>query len=249
MTETNKETGATKDRPTSGSLSVKGKIKAAGKLVSELRSLSLFSNVEDDNGTVRAMIVESTDRKKNPHLFIRFAFGQKNAEVEYSITPEVPNPAMRRLKVMKTLFTVLSLLESRGVFLPEREDFYSKTMEAFNISTSFNDMEPLRMKYDLSRYAEENSKLRSEMSKLKEEKEALNHQMVEQDRKAEAVEERVRKLESMTDGELDHEIVRWVEDHSGKLHEEKFCTSFGIKPQRLEERLDALSKAGVIRIV
>jgi predicted RNase H-like nuclease (RuvC/YqgF family) len=156
---------------------------------------------------------------------------------------------MRRLKVMKTLFTVLSLLENRGAFIPDREDFYSKTMEAFDISTSFSDMEPLRMKYDLSRYAEENSRLKAEMIKLKEEKEALSHEAVEQDRKIEVIEERVRKLESMTDNELDREIIRWVEDHSGKLHEEKFCTSFSIKAQRLEERLDALSKAGVIRIV
>jgi hypothetical protein len=244
-----KEAPPAADRPASGAISVKGKMKAAGKLKSELGTLSMFSSVEEHDGGVRAMIVESMDRQKNPHLFIRFHFRGKGADVEYSITPEVPNPGMRKLQVMKTLFTVLSLLESRGAFMPDREDLYSKTLEAFDISTSFTDMEPLKMKYDLGRYTEENMKMRTELGKLKEEKEALNHELMELGRKAEAIEERMKRLESMTNTELDREIVRWVEDHSGKLNEEKFCNSFGIAAQRLEERLDTLSKSGVIRIV
>ncbi len=244
-----KEGGPVADRPKSGSISVKGKLKAAPRLKSELGTLTMFSNIAEEKNRVNALIVESMDRQKNPYLFIRFSFGPNAADVEYSITPEVANPAMRRLQVMRTAFTVLSLLESKGAFHPDREDLYSKTMEAFDISTSFKDMEPLKMRYDLGRYSEENTRLKAETAKLKEEKEALNHELVELGRKAEALEEKVKKLESVTDNELDREILRWVEDHSGKLHEEKFCTSFNITAQRLEDRLDALSKAGVIRIV
>lgn len=244
-----KEGAPAADRPKAGSISVKGKLKAAPKLKSELGTLTMFSNIVQDKNTVNALIVESMDRQKNPHLFIRFSFSPGSADVEYSITPEVANPSMRRLQVMRTVFTVLSLLESKDAFHPDREDLYSKTMEAFDISTSFKDMEPLKMRYDLGRYAEENTRLKAEAAKLKEEKEALNHELVELGRKAEALEERAKALERMTDNELDREILRWVEDHSGKLHEEKFCASFTITGQRLEDRLDALSKAGVIRIV
>jgi hypothetical protein len=40
-----------------------------------------------------------------------------------------------------------------------------------------------------------------------------------------------------------------VEEHDGKLNDAQFCSALAIGARRLEERLDSLSKRGVIRFV
>ncbi|MFH1393825.1 MAG: hypothetical protein ABII71_05675 [Candidatus Micrarchaeota archaeon] len=244
-----KKEGKSAPRRSSGTISVAGKVKDAAKLCTELRSLSMFQDVANDEKAVNAMIVESMDRARNPYKFIRFSFGSEGAQAQFSIPPEVPNPAMRELEVMRTVFTLLSLLESKKAFLPDREDMYSKVVRAFELSSDFMDAEPLRMKYELGRYEQENSSMKSEVVRLKEENEGLNHQFVELEKRSQKLEERIRQLETLTDNELDREIVSWVEEHYGRLNEQKFCNSFSVSGSRLEERLDALSKRGVIRLV
>lgn len=236
-------------RPSSGTIKIKGKMKDASKLKKELNSLPVFSEVKEEDKKVKAMIVESTDRNKKPYLYISFSFSKNGAEAYFSIPPEVPNPSLRKLEVMKSVFTSLSMLEVKGVFVPDREDLYSKTMESFEIGSAFADMDSLRIKYRLERSAMENEKLKEELGKLKEEKEGLNHELLELEKRCQVLEDRLNRLESLTDNELDREIIKWVEDHYGKLNEEKFCDAFNVSGQRLEERLDVLSKKGVIKLV
>jgi len=236
-------------REKGGMISIKGSMKDAKKLGAELSSLPVFQEAGQDGDAVKAMIVESTDRQKRPHLYISFRFFRDRAEISYSVPPEIPNPSARKLQVIKTAFTLLSLLEAKESFVPDRADMYSKTMAAFDIAAGFSDNDALRMKYDLDRYATENSSLKAELARLKEEKDGLGLRLLELEKTAERMEERVRQLERLTDGELDHEIVKWVEDHNGKLNDSLFCSTFNIGAQRLEERLDSLSKRGVIRFV
>jgi hypothetical protein len=238
-----------KPRDTSGTMTVRGKMVSPKKLMNELASLSIFQGSDKKDDAVRAMIVESTDRQKNPYLYIRLVFSPESAEATYSIPSEVPNPTLRRLQVAKTLFTLLSLLEAKGVFLPDRNDLYSKTMEALDIASGFSSSDALKMKYDLDRYAGENGVLKAELSKLKEEKDGLGLRLLEFEKKEQQLEERVRQLEGLTDSEIDREIIKWVEEHSGKLNDVQFCSTFAIGAHRLEERLDSLSKKGVIRLV
>jgi hypothetical protein len=238
----------TKERPESGTIELKGKSKDSKKLRSELGSLSMFQGIKEEDGSVKAMVVESMDRNKKPYKYISFTFSKDGAKAYYSIPPEVPNPTLRRLQVTKSVFTILSMLEARGVFLPDREELYSRTMEAFDLGAAFADADTLKAKYMLERYAVDNSKMKAELAKLKEEKEGLDHELLELEKRCQALEDKLGRMESMTDRELDREIVKWVEDHYGKLNEERFCESFGVPAQRLEERLDSLSKRGVIRI-
>jgi len=236
-------------RQVSGSFSVKGSLQSAAKLKSELSTMSMFSGLSEENGIVNAMVVESTDRKKNPYMFIKLSFRADGLEAFYSIPPEVPNPEIRKLDVMRSIFTISSLLEKKGAFLPDREDLYGKMAEAFSIVKNFADHDSLKMKFELDSLRKDNTALKIELSNLKEEKEGLNHQLVELEKKCTHFDERVRQLESLTDRELDREIVKWVEEHDGKLDEVRFCGSLGIQGSRLEERLDSLSRNGVIRFV
>ncbi len=238
-----------KPRDTSGIISVMGKMESPKKLMNELTSLSIFQDSDKKEDTVKAMIVESTDRQKNPYLYISLVFSPGSAQATYSIPPEVPNPTVRRLQVVKTMFTLLSLLEAKGAFMPDRKDLYSKTMEALDIASGFSGSDALKMKYDLDRYAGENAFLKTELSKLKEEKDGLGLRLLEFEKKEQQLEERVRQLEGLTDNEIDRELIKWVEEHSGKLNDVQFCSTFAIGAQRLEERLDSLSKRGVIRLV
>jgi len=242
----NKEKGK---REGFGKIDIKGKTKSISRLKNELGSVSVFSNIEESKDHLKAMIVQSTDKNKNPHLHISFEFSKDGIAISYSTPPEVANPRMRKLEVMRSVFTIVSLLEAKGIFNPDREDLYSKTVEAFDAVSSFADNDILQLRYELDCLLQERSTLRTELTALKNEKEGLNHQLVELEKRNEFLEDRVKKLESLTDAELDREIIRWVEDHSGRLHEQRFCESFGIAGQRLEERLDSLSKSGVIRIV
>ena len=251
-------------RPTREKTRVKGKTPGGAKgakLRDALHSLELFQNIAFKDGAsgivddkyksksiLSATIVESTDRNKNPYLFIRFDFADDGVEVDFSIPPEVPNPSLRALQVSRTLFTVLSLLESRGVFIPDRADLYQKTMEFFDAALDFAGADCMTLKYHLDRYTAENSSLKIEMAKLKSEKEGLNHGVMELERRCQEQEERVRQLERLTDSELEQEIIKWVEEHNGKLSPQKFCSAFGMGRQRLEERLDSLSKRGVVRL-
>jgi len=159
------------------------------------------------------------------------------------------HPDMRKLHVAKTLFTLLALLEEQGAFIPKRHDLYNKTMEALELGMGFFGIDPLRMKFELDNYAKDNGDMKTELSSLKLEKEGLNHQLLELDKRCSMLEDRIRQLEGMTDAELDREIIRWVGEHDGKLDDEGFCSAMNIRCQRLEERLDSLSKRRVIRIV
>lgn len=236
-------------RPSSAALKLGARVASAAKLKSELASLAMFQDVREDGGAVRGMIVESTDRNKKPHLYISFTFGKETLEVEYSIPPEVPNLMVRKLDVLKSVFTVISLLEARGVMSPDRGDLYGKTLEAFTISSAFADTDVLRMKHELDVARARNASAGASLAALKAEKDGLSLQLLELEKRCQLLEARVKQLEGMTDAELDREIMRWVEDHSGKLNDARFCESIGITGQRLEERLDSLSKKGVIRIV
>jgi hypothetical protein len=239
---------AAAERPDSGTIELKGKVKDSRKLKSELGSLSMFQDIREQDGSVDAMVVESMDRNKKPYKYISFTFSKDGAKVFYSIPPEVPNPTLRKLQVSKSVFTILSLLEAKGAFIPDREELYTRTMDAFELGNAFADVDALKAKYMLERYATDNGKMKAELSKLKEEKEGLDHELLELEKRCQALEDRLERMESMTDRELDREIVKWVEDHYGKLNEQRFCESFGVPAQRLEERLDSLSKRGVIRI-
>ncbi len=245
-----KSTGV-KDAPaqSSGTIEVKGALTDKKAATNALSNISMIQNVEDGEGEVRAIIVESMDRNKNPHLFIKLKFTGEGAFAEFSITPEVPNPNMRRLLVMKTLFSIISILESKHAFSPQRADLYEKTTQVFDLASTFMNEDSLKMKYELDRNVQDNLKLREEVARLKEEKDGLNLQFMELERKLQSYEERVSVLEKMTDAELDREIVRWVEEHGGKLNDGHFCKTHNIGGARLDERLDSLSKKGVIRLV
>jgi|GEM_PF-4591893 len=236
-------------RKDSSIIRIAGKMKDSEKLKSELRSLSMFQDINQKDKLVCAMIVESTDKAKNPHKYIKFTFGQDGCEAYFTIPPEVPNPEMRELEVMRTVFTLLSLLETKKAFSPDREELYSKVVAAFEMSSDLLGSDILHIKYELDKHVAENTAMRGEVARLKEENEGLNHQFVELEKRSQKLEERIRHLESLTDSELDREIVRWVEEHYGKLNEEKFCNSLSVSGSRLEERLDSLSKRGVIRLV
>ncbi len=236
-------------RETCGKMKILGKLKNIAKLRKEIDNLAIFSEVKWETGALSGLIVENTDKDKRPHLFMKVLFTRDFASVEYSIPHEVAHPDARRLHVAKTLFTLLALLEDRDAFIPKMDDFYNKTMEALELGMEFLAIEPLRMKFELDQYEKDNKAMKTELVSLKLEKEGLNHQLLELDKRCNQLEDRVRQLDGMTDIELDREIMRWVGEHGGKLDDEGFCSAMNIGGQRLEERLDALSKRGVIRIV
>ena len=233
----------------------RGTIEIGGVLVGKMRALDLLSSIsaisnpEIEGECVSAMIVESTDRSKKPYLFIKLILTKSQAIAEYSVTKEIVNPNMRRLTVMGTFFNILSVLECEGAFRSSASCMYISTSEAIRTASSFIGSEPLKLKYNLDLCRHENAKLKEENDGLKEEKEGLGFQCMEMERRLDSALDRVSSLEGMTDNELDSEILRWVDEHGGKLHEEGFCRAHAIRSTRLEERLEALSKSGVIRFV
>jgi len=232
-------------------LSVDGKLKCTlAELRGKLNRLSIFTAFsEGEGGGLKASLVESTDRNKNPYLFMDFTFGKKGLDIGYSITPEVKNPSKRSLEVARTTFIMLALLESEGAFIPEKGQVYRMVVESLKLCDDFLDSDGMKLKYDFDRLLSESALMKTELAELRRERESLNYHSLEVEKKNQALLERVKQLETLTNKELDEEILRWVEEHRGALDEAKFCSSFKIKRARLEERLDSLSKAAVIRFV
>ena len=85
-------------------MKILGKLKNIAKLRKEIHKLSIFNEVRWENGALSCLIVESTDKDKTPHLFIKFSFKQDSRIGRIFHTPEVAHPDARRLHVAKTLF-------------------------------------------------------------------------------------------------------------------------------------------------
>lgn len=224
-----------------------GKVNDKKTLLTELSALSFLKEVMGERDSITAIIVESTDKFRKPYLFIRFAFRNCEMRTEYSLPAEVPNPELRKLEAMRTSFTLLSLLEQKKAFIPDRKAMYEKIVGALELGSAFASTDTLRMKYEYDLQKAENSDLKRELSALKLDKNSSNSKLLELGVKCKRLEERVKFLESATDNELDRKILSWVIEHGGKLNEGLFCTAFGIGGARLEERLDSLSKRRVIR--
>ncbi len=232
-----------------GSVTVRGSLISKKKAFDALLGISAIEKVELDGGAVKGMIIESADRNKRPHLYIGLRFGQGAAVAEYSIPQEVPDPDARRISVIDTMLSLLSILEEEGAFKPSNQGVYELASDAIRLSGGYVGVDIQRLKAGLEQSTRESARLIEENGLLKEEKEGLGFQCMEMERKIQDYEERISSLERMTDSQLDSEILRWVEDHGGKLHDSGFCRAHSIGQARLEERLDALSKRGVIRIV
>lgn len=235
--------------PSSGMVEIKGNIIAKKKALDTLSGISAIENVEISNDEIRAQIVESTDRNKKPYLYVHLRFTKDKAIAEYSITSEVPNPDMRRISVLGTLLSIISILESKSAFWASRQDVFEKATEAIEFASKSAPRDHLRLRFDLEKCLQEASKLKVENNALKEEKDGLVSQVMEMERQLQDYEERVSSLERMTDGELDSEILKWVEEHGGELNDVNFCGAHSINRARLGERLDSLSKRGVVRFV
>lgn len=229
-------------------ITIPGTTASLEKLEKELKEMNFFSNIEK-NDKIEAIIIESFDRKKNPYKYIKFTFTGTYSEVFFTNPPEVPNPTIRKLEVIKSFFSLLNLLEIKGLISPNRKELYENAMDTFEIRESFASSDIQRMKFEFDKYVAENLKNKEDLTKLKKEKETLTQELLGLEKKCQLLESKISKLESLTDTEIDQNILKWVEEHEGNLNEKKFCLTFNVPAQRLEERLDSLSKRGVIRIV
>jgi hypothetical protein len=229
------------------SISIAGKRKKdCAKL---LESLGIFNEVKKNNDAVEATIVESTDRKKNPYSYIHLKAGKDCITAEYTVRKIVPNSKKRRLDVMRNIFMTVSFLESKGGFEPDPKQRYLLQMECMDMCENFLDANSLKIKHEYDRIVSEHDVARKELERLKKENETLSNSNLELERRNSHLDQRVSRLEGMTDRELDREIIKWVEEHHGEINDEKFCSVFGLKMARLEERLDAMAKEGIIRIL
>ncbi len=71
--------------------------------------------------------------------------------------------------------------------------------------------------------------------------------VLELEKRAAALQERVRKLESVSDAALRELLLEWLSSHRGAFSMAAFCKQSGVQPARCEEGLDTLLNEGAIK--
>ena len=106
------------------------------------------------------------------------------------------------------------------------------------------DYEALKNRHD--GLVEECARLRKRGAELTCVNEKQSKLLMESERRAEEMGERISRLEGMDDDSLMEELCSWIATHSGELDASEFARVHCVPSARIEEGLDRLLKGGFI---
>ncbi len=231
--------------PNTDALEVKAKLVGSyADIMSRLSTLELFSIKETENG-VSLLRVESRDIQKKPFLFMLMTLGKDSAKVEYTIAPD-SSPKLRRLLVIKTLLSTLSLVSD--LYAADNRELFQHTDSAIDnvldslsqsYSALFNNYDSLFNEYrEIKRLNIEltasNKTLTVQASQLSEENKNLQ--------------ERLKELETYSDDALMAMVEDWVESHGNTIDINEFASNYKTQPARAEQILNKMVSLGYVEI-
>ncbi len=231
--------------PNTDVLEVKAKLVGSySDVISRLSSLEFFSIKETDNG-VTLLRVESRDIQKRPFIFMLITLGKETAKVEYTIAPDT-SPKLRRLSVIKTLLSTLSLISD--IYTADNRELFQHTDSAIDnlldslsqsYSTLFNNYDALFNEYrEIKRLNIEltasNKNLAVQASQISEENKQLQT--------------RLKELETYSDDALMAMVEDWIESHGNTIDINEFANNYKTVPARAEQILNKMVSMGYIEI-
>lgn len=231
--------------PNTDALELKAKlIGSNADIMTRLSSLELFSIKETENG-VTLLRVESRDIQKRPFIFMLITLGRDTARVEYTIAPDT-SPKLRRLSVIKTLLSTLSLISD--LYSVDNRELFQHTDSAIdnlldslsqNYSTLFNNYDALFNEY------REIKRLNIELSASNKNLAVQASQFSEENARLQT---RLKELETYSDDALMAMIEEWIESHGDTIDINEFANNYKTVPARAEQILNKMVSLGYIEI-
>ncbi|HIH50193.1 MAG: hypothetical protein ABSE71_04240 [Candidatus Micrarchaeaceae archaeon] len=231
--------------PKTDSLEIKAKLTGSfEEMYKRLYGLQLFI-VEKPQNSLKILEIESRDMQKRPFLFFIIELEQERATVNYTIAPD-SSPKLRRLFVLKTLTSVLSLVAD--VYTVDNTALFQSLDSAIDdvlnsitqgYSTLFNNYDSLSNEYrELKRLnielAASNKSLAVEALQLSDQNKSMA--------------ERLKVLETYSDSSLMVMIQEWLDSHDDAIDVNEFAKSYKMNPTRVEQILNKMVTLGYIEL-
>lgn len=209
-----------------------------------LSSLQLFSISKVPTG-IKLLRIESRDIQKRPFLFLIIDLQSNKVVVDYTIALD-SSPKLRKLFVLKTALSVLSLIVDlyqidNTQFFQYLDSAIEDVLESISQSYSslFNNYDSLFNEYrEIKRLNIElessNKNLTVQASQLTEDNKQLR--------------ERLAALESYSDSALMVMVQDWLESHDGTIDINEFAKNFKMSPTRVEQILNKMVSIGNIEL-
>ncbi|MEM3841302.1 MAG: cell division protein ZapB [Candidatus Micrarchaeaceae archaeon] len=213
-------------------------------IASRLTSLQLFY-IKDSGSSLSIARVESRDIQKRPFLFFIITFSRDGIDVQYSIAKD-SSPKMRRLYVVKSLASVLSLISDQ--YQPEGSSIFQLIEASIDdvlgslsqsYSTLFNNYSALlNEQRELKRL---NIELTAANRNLTVQATQLSSQLKD-------LQSRLSELESYSDESLMVMIEEWLESHDSAIDINEFAKNYKTNPTRVEQVLNKMVSLGYIEL-
>jgi hypothetical protein len=196
-------------------------------------------------GGVRLLRVESRDIQKKPFLFIIIDLKSDKVTVDYTIALDA-SPKLRRLVILKTLLSVLSLISD--IYTIDNTELFQYLDSSIDdvlgsisqsYSSLFNNYDSLFNEY-------------REIKRLNIELEASNKNLTVQalqlSDENKRLGEKLKALESYSDDALMVMVEDWLESHDATIDINEFAKAFKMTPTRVEQILNKMVTLGYIEM-
>jgi hypothetical protein len=231
--------------PKTEEIDIKGKaLGDFAAIEARLSPLQIYiSKATADNLTLAK--VESRDIQKKPFLFFIITLERERMTLKYTVAPD-SSPKARRLYVLKTLMSVLSLItdlysaDSAELFqhvdsaIDDMLDSMSQSYSALfnNYDSLFNEYREMkRLNIELTA---SNKNLGVQATQVSEENAKLK--------------QRLSELESYSDESLMVMVQSWLESHDNTIDINEFGNMYKIIPPRVEQILNKMVSLGYIEL-
>lgn len=231
--------------PKTDSLEVKARLLGSFDEISKrFASLQLFS-LSKGQSSIKLLRVESRDIQKRPFLFMIIELGQSRVDVSYTIGLD-SSPKLRRLFVLKTLLSVLSLVsdlyEVDGTELFQYldsaiDDVLNSITQSY--SSLFNNYDSLFNEY------REIKRLNIELTASNKN---LTVQATQLDDENKELKQRLQVLETYSDSALMVMVQDWLDSHDATIDVNDFSKNYKMNPTRVEQILNRMVSLGYIEI-
>lgn len=233
-------------KPVVDGFKIKGKVKGRIKDIADLLRTISFLEVAQEKSAVNVVYVESRDINKNPYLFSIIKIKEDEAEVLYSIPPEI-SPRKRRIDVIRYLLNIMSVIEKE--YDIENKVLYQLLEDAVKELTDSVTMDYSKLYTAYDSLKKEAIDLRKKSERLEDQVEALTNQNYELKSENDEIKVRLTELEKLSEDTLRTKLQEWVMEHNGSINISEFARVYKVNETRIEEVLNKLVNEGYLEVV
>lgn len=204
-----------------------------------------FDSISQAKNSVLLKKAHGHDFSGKPHSFTEIEIGKAAISLRYACGKS-QHPEIRRLHSSLLLLRALRLVPGITTDAQALAAFLLPSLEAASKATDSH-YETLAKKH--SDLAAESRSLSEKSARNAKAAESHARVVLELERRVSALQERIRRLEAVSDAALREMCLEWLQSHRGAFNTAAFSKASGVPPARAEEGMEMLLKDGVIRRV